>query len=177
MTDKELYLSLEKNDYLRKIVLTALKIDSQFITFNKISICTRQCYGYDIHYNGYEDVERAGRDAERFRTSPEPFLRMNLKPQLKKVEDLEKALQKNLNVYISNKYYYEDLVCYYQVALEDRDEIIASEKHYKKLSKEQVEKVLECEKYVLVDLYKRLNTYLKKYGTSKLTSWTYDTWD
>ena len=160
-----------------------LKFGNCFLGFKKPSIQTRFCFGYG--QNGIsteEDYEGARSQERNMETNQQVFINANL-------EDLNKSI-KNLQEFIDNFFdnkntcfsarYNKIFICknsYNHLAylawswdygnIRNKDDII------KEATKEDLLLIIEVYKQQIENFKKRLNTYLKRYGLSKLTTWTY----
>lgn len=156
------------NDYIIKSTSEVIKTSQGvLISFDKPTIETRFCFGHG--YCGIsteEDTKRAFDNAENARTNEQYFLQENLKGINQKIEAVKNAEK----VYVIN-YNHRKNCGYYKTDEEfrhwnDTPEGIEATKE----DVELIVKTLENEK---AKFEKRLNTYLKRYGLSKIHSWTY----
>ena len=109
------------------------------------------------------------------RTNHDYFITKNMEQINDKIKELKEAKK----VYIFNNYYKQSqnnkLRTYYAISRP------VDEERFKMNSYENVEEITEADKMKIVegleqvkkDFEKRLNIYLKKYGLSKVHSWTY----
>ena len=151
-------------DYFRKRLDFVVKLSNGlFVPFEKPTIQTRFCFGYSTLGQGpsYEEATESERNAY----NEEYFMRVNLLDITKSI----RMLKDKLTVIRYRKKYkgdgnicslvwpswYEDYEQYPVLSDEDRQLLIDS--CYKQ--KEHFEK--------------RLRTYLKRYGLSKIDTWTY----
>ena len=160
-----------------------LKFGDCFLGFEKPSIQTRFCFGYG--QNGIsteEDYEGARSQERNMETNQQAFINANL-------EDLNKSI-KNLQEFIDNFFdnkntcfsarYNKIFICknsYNHLAylawswdygnIRNKDDIL------KEATKEDLLLIIEVYKQQIENFKKRLNTYLKRYGLSKLRTWTY----
>lgn len=148
--------------YFEKNTLYAEKTSAGVIDFDKPSVRTRLCYGY-----GYgRDYEDAQKSAEAVRNDYDFFLSENIQ-----YSGYEKALktikERPDTVYLRKTYNgnYVSLVygCYG-----------SPEKDYVKPTENDLEIIKFGLKAQLENLKKRCATYWKRYGGSKLDTWTYD---
>ena len=160
-----------------------LKFDDCFLDFKKPSIQTRFCFGYG--QNGIsteEDYEGARSQERNMETNKQAFIDANL-------EDLNKSIEKIetfINQWIDKKEtcfssrYNKIFICknsYNHLAYLawswDYDNIRNKDAIIKEATKEDLLLIIEVYKQQIENFKKRLNTYLKRYGLSKLNTWTY----
>ena len=160
-----------------------LKFDDCFLGFTKPSIQTRFCFGYG--QNGIEadgDYDRAREQEKNMETNQQAFINANLEDLNKSIKDLQDFIDNffdNKNTCFSARYNkificknsYNHLAC---LAWSwDYDNIRNKDAIIKEATKEDLLLIIEVYKQQIENLKKRLNTYLKRYGLSKLTTWTY----
>lgn len=182
MDKKTLLAEYEKNirkvwssekmvDYCLKKVGTLVELDGGDIAeIEKPHIETSFCFGYG--YCGVsteEDRNRASRCANVARTQIEYFIEENLKPLKSWLETLKDQSER---IYKFPKY----------MGLDENDALKEfSVIPYYRQPSDNMKEISENERKALISGYeevikaftKRLNTYAKKYGTSKLKVWTY----
>ena len=139
--------------------------DGSILNIEKPSIETSFCYGE----SGY-DADDAYRAANRARTSEDHFRRENLM-------DLEEAIRV-LERRPSDGYVYRN--CVAVVSVKGIAEVSFcgpwdswNNKPVLEVSEEDRERILEGYRKVYAAFEKRINTYLKRYGLSKVRAWTY----
>ena len=177
---KEVWQDEKMQEYARKSTAYVVELtNGDIIALDKPRIETRFCFGHG--YCGRtteEDEERAYNMAEYAATNQEYFINENIKGLNEQIEQLkddslkgytftaysgqpEKSKLKNYTLarfcYTPeyNPAYYANLKDLKEITMEDRERIAAG-----------LEKVK-------ADFIKRLNTYLKKYGLTKVHTWTY----
>lgn len=164
-------------DYVSKNIARIVELsDGNLVEICKPSIETRFCFGYG--QNGIsddEDKERANNMAHYAKTQQDYFISENLK---KFSEWLEPLKNKPEEIFLQTAYYnapddckIKSLVCfdwwdYENLNSETKSKLI-------KLSPDDVQKLIEAYEIERKNFEKRLNAYLKRYGTSKLNVWTY----
>lgn len=188
-------------EYYKKDTAYLIELESgEIISIEKPRIETRFCFGYG--QNGVsteEDYERAENMAEYANREQSYFLKENLKGLKEQIAELKGEKTKygyEYDAYRYKAYYYDDgrngKTTIAKVKNYSDSDIInwadrynginvsdltvdecAEKMHYKKLTEADTEKYLYYLEKTLADFEKRLNTYLKKYGTSKLTCWSY----
>ena len=129
--------------------------------FKKPTIEKDFCFGF---YNG-DDYNEAQDMAEYAKNDGGAyFIRKNLE-QFDNFEDCLKDMGEG-RIFATLSYYAKSNIC------DITDYLYGHEKQYT-LTKEDIENLIEVNKSEKIKFEKRLNTYLKKYGTSKLRTWTY----
>lgn len=179
---REEYARVWKNDgkmidFCCKKISRAIKIeDEKIFIWEKPSIETHFCFGE----SGYDYAE-AQNMAAHARTSEQYFKRENLKDYDAIIEALAgngKGYYYNRTPYIRNESYYRTgelslckLAWFCPSELERATE---DEKNRIRLMYEnELEAILEGYKAERATFEKRLDAYLKRYGLSKIHSWTY----
>ena len=160
-----------------------LKFDDCFLGFQKPSIQTRFCFGYGL--NGIEadgDYDRAREREKNIETNKQAFINANLEDLNKSIKDLQDFIDNffdNKNTCFSSRYN-KIFICknsYDHLAhltwSWDYDNIRNKDAIIKEANKEDLLLIIEVYKQQIENFKKRLNTYLKRYGLSKLTTWTY----
>lgn len=146
--------------------------NGDIITIDKPDIEKDFCFGYRLSRSDTEEYDDANKMAHHARTSEEYFLSENLKGLNEILEILQNDGSGNCDYYVSIPYCgqpensrLKSIVCYYWH--DDRS------KTSKRLDGADRERVIEGYKIVKADFEKRLNTYLKRYGMSKIHTWSY----
>lgn len=160
-----------------------LKFDDCFLGFTKPSIQTRFCFGYG--QNGIEadgDYDRAREQEKNMETNKKAFINANLEDLNKSIEDIETFITqwKDKEEKFFSSRYNKIFICknsYNHLAYLawswDYENIRNTEMIIKEATKEDLILIIEVYKQQIENFKKRLNTYLKRYGLSKLRTWTY----
>lgn len=150
------------------------------LKFEKPSIETHFCYGYSLSNIDSESYDTANKNAENARKDVVNFINENIARS--GLQDLYNKLKKADTVYYSNcnnngivsvgSLFDQKDECRFRYDYGENSE------YYKryitgKLSKNDVQKIIEKVAEELQKFVKRLNTYLKRYGLSKVHSWSY----
>ena len=129
------------------------------------------CFGYSDSRYDTEDFDRANEAAHHAATSTEYFISENLKGIDKIIDRLEGK---------RSDWDYHIRIPYYGQPEESKLKAMHSfywydekGKQFPKLAGEDRERVLAGYKVVRADFVKRLNSYLKRYGMSKVNAWSY----
>ena len=141
-----------------------------FVEFEKPSIKTRFCFGHGQNgISTQEEVEIACDNAEYARTNEGYFLRENLE----QFDEMLEMLNGREKLYLMQNYRKDSKIAcvrsegYFWHYEWDRKLIV------EELSQEDVEELKKIVQSEKEKFRKRLNTYLKRYGLSKIHSWTY----
>lgn len=161
--------------YLKKYPYV-IKIDGKIVNYEKPTIQTKFCFGYG--QNGRftdEEEDIAFSNMQKADADTSYFLNENLKELNSKIERLKKYLDndyKEQNFYIMHNY--NGIYCLTFVDRYNRNYGNELKKYnYIQLNKEQKQEMIDFLESIKTDFEKRLNTYLKRYGLSKLKTWTY----
>ena len=175
--------NLDEKSYEAKCYEYALKFDNNFLCFRKPGIKTKFCFGYGLNgVSTQEDYEGARSQERNIETNQQAFINANLEDLNKSIEDIEtfivKWLDKEEKCFSSR--YNKIFICknsYEHKAFLtwswDYDNIRDKEMIIREATKEDLLLIIEVYKQQIENFKKRLNTYLKRYGLSKLTTWTY----
>ena len=175
--------NLDANSFEAKYYEYALKFDNNFLCFEKPSIQTRFCFGYG--QNGISsdgDFNRACEQERNMETNQQAFINANLEGLNKSIEDIETFISqwKDKEEKFFSSRYNKIFICKnsyehkaYLTWSWDYDNIINKEMIIREATKEDLLLIIEVYKQQIENFKKRLNTYLKRYGLSKLRTWTY----
>ena len=175
--------NFDAKSYEAKCYEYALKFDNNFLCFDKPTIKTRFCFGYG--QNGIsteEDYEGARSQKRNMETNQQAFINANLEGLNKSIKDLQEFIDNffdKKNTCFSSRYN-KIFICknsYNHLAYLawswDYDNIRNKEMIIREATKEDLLLIIEVYKQQIENFKKRLNTYLKRYGLSKLRTWTY----
>lgn len=140
-----------------------------FLTFDKPTIKTDFCFGYDTDYSGHE-VSDAYKRLDAFKRSEKAFKRANLEGL---DEDIKDAKDTNKKVFIYTKYTMGGKIADYTICDPWKDPQILKDTPMWEASEEERKSIIKGLEIARAKFEKRLDSYLKKYGTSKLHCWTY----
>lgn len=157
-------------DYYRKVVEQIAKIKDGYLIVDKPRIKTSFCFGFG--WNGISSLEEdeiANDLANQARTDEDYFLEQNLQEINNKVEMLQGSLELDCDSY--------DRVVLIKNGLQYS---IVQRKHAEYWGEEyispfswEIEEILSLYLSVRETFKRRLSTYLKKYGLTKINSRTY----
>lgn len=143
--------------------------NNKYISIDKPRIETSFCFGYSDSKYDTEDFDRANAMAAYARKSEEYFIKENLK----QIENKIKLLDDDKYCCVLRNHYYGqpddteykslNFIRWYEEKKATDIELTEADK----------ETIKEAYKIELEVFKKRLNTYLKRYGTSKIKSWSY----
>ncbi len=182
LTEHSYFKESNYNTYFKYI----LKIENYYIHFENPTIKTRFCFGHGQNgVSTQDDEKRASNMSNYARTNEQYFIDENLRGLNEKIADLQEILnhdyasecvviEKNLRntqeVFYQRALYFEHENKYidnYYCGHNITDQVI------RKLTREEIELIIAALNEIKDDFTKRLNTYLKKYGLSKIDTWTY----
>ena len=150
------------NDYILKSTSEVIETSKGYlIRFEKPSIKTRFCFGHG--YNGIstsEDAKRAFDNAEYARTNEQYFINENLEEINERIKELYYS---DLKTGILKSIVSENVLNHFRNGIHNEEQV----------SEQDKELILNTLKFEKAKFEKRLNTYLKRYGLSKIHSWTY----
>lgn len=172
-----------KNDYwkeyCKKTTFGVLKFeDNTYLQFKKPIIETSFCFGYGYcGVSSVEDEQRASDMEEYARTNEKYFLDENLEQVDSRIKILKEVLESDYKVICFMKDEQEVSYCDYKKM---GDKIVDkaychdyTNKIYRVATNKEVKLILKAYQEVRASFEKRLHTYLKKYGLSKLRTWTF----
>ena len=137
------------------------------LAIDKPRIETRFCFGYSISRYDSEDYDRANNMAHHARTSEEYFKTENLKQLQETIDALNGVGRFGYNVaYIS---YGDDGEATLRFCR--RCDLI--EKKREEINEQDRAAIITAYKLEIAAFEKRLNAYLKRYGLSKVHTWSY----
>ena len=175
--------NLNTKSYEAKCYEYALKFDNNFLCFRKPTIETNFCFGYG--QNGItteDDIDRAYGQQRNMETNKQAFINANLEGLNKSIEDIETFIKqwKDKEEKFFSSRYNKIFICKnsfdhlaYLTWSWDYDNIRDKEMIIREATKEDLLLIIEVYKQQIENFKKRLNTYLKRYGLSKLRTWTY----
>lgn len=180
---KEVWSDERMQEYARKQCAYVVELpNGNIIDIDKPRIETSFCFGMGM-YATYtqEQFEAAEELADNARKNVDYFMSENMKQITDKIDSLKEALENKKEVYTYIHYTGQpdnsDLVSYSCVRICDNPEFAPyrwNNLHaVRKLSNDDIQRIIEGLEEVAKTFMKRLNTYLKKYGLEKLNVWTY----
>ena len=149
--------------------------DGDLIQIVKPSIETKFCFGYSDSPINTDDYDRANDMAHHAKNDPEYFLQKNREGLLDIIKRLSDG---NYDFFVRTKYYnspedsrvkFVECKTPYEIMCMNPQDM----SKYKRLSCNDRNNLVKAYQIVLADFEKRLSTYLKKYGMSRIKTWTY----
>lgn len=165
----ERHPSMRKH-YEKKLFDVCILSDGSMLEIDKSDIETRFCFGYG--QNGYstaEDRREANRMEEYAMTNQDYFINENLKGIDKQIKHFEEEHDFRIvpHYYKQRDNRLKEIVTYKPFGFG------AEYADAPKVSKEDITLYVQALKAERENFVKRLNAYLKRYGLSKLHTWTY----
>ena len=146
--------------------------NGDIIDIEKPRIETRFCFGYSDSRYDTEDYDRANNMAAYAKKSEEYFIEENLKDINQTIGQMEGT--------IPNSYTFRTRVKYCNSPEDSKIKCLVFEgrwgergAEFPELSAEDLQRVIDGYKIVKESFEKRLKTYLKRYGMSKVKTWSY----
>lgn len=141
------------------------------VIIDKPSVKTKFCYGYGYcGISSMQDMYDAQGCAEWARSSEEHFIIENMKDLNEKIKRLEESLKVGDDSH-ERVVFTKGNKC--EASLSSRSYAEYWNLKYDFLDNEDLNSILRLYYSVRENFKKRLNTYLKKYGLTKIESWTY----
>lgn len=160
------------NYCVKKAAHIVLFESGDFIVIEKPSIKKDFCFGYSDSHTDTEDYDRANRMANHASKSEDYFIAANLRDITEKIERL-KTNENNSRTYCTGIAYYKQPESSPLKALVMVDKYIDDMSQLTQLTGEDLAKVIAGYEVVKAQFEKRLASYLKRYGLSKVKSWSY----
>lgn len=170
-TELKKYWDAHMVDYLMKNFSYLIEFENgEIMEIDKPSIDKDFCFGYG--YCGVsteEDYQGAAAMARTARTSTDYFIAKNMESLNRWIEDLQ---DDSYDIYTRAHYISQSPDCHL-VALDFLKPWDKVPEGHRKLTKEEIQMIIAGYAEVKKTFTKRLNTYLKRYGLTKVHSWTY----
>lgn len=166
---------------INKASVVAVLSNERVFVIEKPSIKTDFCFGYGMYAQASdEEINKACELADNARKNVEYFLNKNMEDINRWIEILKRHKEDMENNGYSNhpimycpEYGNSNSKLIGISAIKIFDVEFYKNKGFEELSKEDTEIIIEAYKQAKIIFAKRLQTYLKKYGLSKLNVWTY----
>lgn len=178
---KKYYYDVFKTDkmvnYCMNKIANIIELSNNtIIIIDKPTIKKSFCFGYGFCGISTEEEENnAYKMSQVAKTNHDYFMQENLKHINEKIEEIKNSYK----VYIFNQYYRQsknNILRTYnciKYVTEEEDLLSNNYENVEEISETDKLKIIEGLEQVKKDFIKRLETYLKKYGLSKIRSWTY----
>lgn len=148
--------------------------DGSILAIEKPSIEKNFCFGYSDSRYDTEDYDRANDMAEHASKSAEYFIKENMKGINNMIAELEGNSQRASRWVFRIRIPYSGQPADSKLkALHTFQSWDEQAQKYPELEGENLRRVIEGYKVVKADFEKRLQTYLKRYGMSKVHAWSY----
>lgn len=146
--------------------------NGDIVIIEKPRIETRFCFGYSDSRYDTEDMDRADAMADHAKKSQEYFIEENMKGLNRTIAQMEGTESHSFIYRLRTNYtgQPEDSKLKCLNACRWGDEYA---KQWPEISAEDLQRVVEGYKIVRAAFEKRLNAYLKRYGMSKVKTWSY----
>lgn len=172
-------------DYCVKKAVRFVPVNGDcIIAIEKPKIETKFCFGYSDSRYDTEDYDRANDMAYHARTSVQYFIHENMRDMKKTLSMLRKIRRGNgrawfsgygvCSVYIGQKYSTKnsDSKAYYY-SIGNIDRAVGRTDDAIEISMEDLDELIMAYKIEVHNFHKRVYSYLKRYGLSKVESWSY----
>ncbi len=180
---RDVWASAKMQEFCKKKCEYVIELSNgTIIDIDKPSIEKNFCFGYGMYARSTdEEVASAEACAEHAKTNAEYFIQENMKQVTDNIVALQEALVGGKEVYTFIKYCgvpdTSSLMgwkcCRIWENPENEPWQWSNLRTVRKLEKEDIQRLIDGYEEVGKRFRKRLQTYLKKYGLSKLNVWTY----
>lgn len=190
---KEMYMEIIKNEiwpndesmqaYAKKTCAYVVELsDGSIVDLDKPSIKKDFCFGAGMYARATdEEMNAAENMADLARNSQEYFKSKNLEEINNRIQTLEMALDGNYEAYSFLHYTGQEKgsklksysVCRLCQNPEYEPGFWSNCEELQRMGNEDIKRILSGLEEVKKAFEKRINTYLKRYGTSKVNVWTY----
>lgn len=153
---------------IKKIQEVVTLSDGKIITIDKPKIETSFCFGYGwCGRSDEEDEERADNMAVKANSDINYFIDKNLKELKRQLE----ILKSEKPIVVGYSYGVKCKLCYWSIR--DRSTDLIDKEIFVLENQEDRNRLIAGYENVIASFTKRLNTYLKKYGLTKVRSWSF----
>lgn len=175
-------------DYCTNQVNKLLRVGDMLVIFEKIRLETSFCFGYGFYgVSTVEEDRAAASQAAKMRSDESRFIEENTKRLKEEIAGIRYILACRHHEEVEMNYQYDGLELIFRhsgfsgenshnltkTAWVKRWETIEKPEDFRIATDEEALQVVEVLEEQLREVTKRCETYLKKYGTSKLNVWTY----
>lgn len=164
-------------EYCTNKDILGIQFKSGLLTIEKPDIETSFCFGYGYcGMSTIEDYEDASNMAQHAKTNEQYFIDENLKDYNERISNLKECLESDFEkVVFQSKYIKTSNLINYTIA--NQWEIDNEPYRFNNIvsiaTDEEINAIIEMLEQAKALFEKRLNAYLKRYGLSKIRSWTY----
>ena len=169
-------------EYCTKKAQEVIKIGKGFFIIEKPRIETSFCFGHGYCGISTREQEQDAFDmADYAQSNGKYFFNKNMEGLRRRIKAFSELGPNSKVLYKNNSSYYTVELCKTDRPYQDKEGkwhdmtscYFSGDKYDGYLNQEEIKSVLEAHKRVAASFEKRLKTYLKRYGTSKLRTWTY----
>ena len=158
-------------DYCLKECDLLVKLDNgKIVAIEKPSIQTNFCFGYRLSKGDTEEFDNANAMARHAESSQDYFIKENLTGLYEWVSTLSDS---SIDLYLINQYYSQTNDTLKKIANFKYRATPIDNPEYTPVTDSQREVLITAYKEEIKRFTKRLNTYLKRYGMSKVRTWSY----
>lgn len=144
--------------------------DQNLLSVEKPSIKKDFCFGYSDSMYDTEDYDRANKAADYASKSESYFIEANLKEIKRTLE----SLNSDKTIWVFSHYHGQEKNSkLFTWSFENHYHDMSKYQNARILTDNERQRLIEGYKEVEKDFIKRLNTYLKKYGMTKVNTWSY----
>lgn len=144
--------------------------ETYYLEFEKPEIQKEFCFGYGLNgITNAEEMKEALENADTARNSYEWFINANLK----QIEESIEFFRNEENIVAAPAYYKHDRKIVSVHSKRTHINYYNNLPIIKELNEQEKQEIINGWEVVKQDFMKRLNIYLKRYGLSKVNSWTY----
>ena len=174
LIEKEVWQSKSMLDYCNKKISQIVETEKGYLLeIEKPSIETNFCFGYSDSRYDTEDYDRANDMAHHAKTCEQYFIDENLKALTHWIESLNKYEAYLINHYSAcpkdTKLKAIRFMSYWDIQNMTEEQ----KQEYEPMSETDKQTLIKAYEVEIEKFKKRLNTYLKRYGLSKVHSWSY----
>ena len=144
--------------------------NGDILAIEKPKIETRFCFGYSLSRYDTEDYDGANDMVDHARKSENYFKNENLKDINNMISSLSGKENSRFKFVLSIPYYRQPKDSQLKQLLQIDPYRVET---YEPITAENMKRIVEGYKIVRQDFAKRLDTYLKRYGMSKVRTWSY----
>lgn len=157
----------ERADWYMKGILKVIKLsDGKLIAFEKPKIEKSFCFGYSDRGQGYT-YDEANKLVEEYRKDPMRFVNNNLHRAYGFIEKIEEGLKEGYDIYTYPEY--NDI----NIWRVRHDIYFSYENGCEKMKAEDIEAYLSAAKEMRKKFKKKLEAYIRRYGTKSLKIWSF----
>lgn len=172
---KKVWKTERMQKYCESQFFGAVEISDGLIVKEKEKVRTRFCYGED----GGESYNIALNNCEAVSSKFDVFLRENLKYLDRDIEEIKQMIKEVgqtawiKRAFIGNNYEESDKLKFFVILYTGRENGYSAKVKLRQATKEDLFKILDLYMQFRADRIKKCKAYWKRFGGSKLHTWTY----